>query len=59
MATGSIEELILQLKGKVSFLIVSLNWLVAARVYDFVGTDAPQPGLLDGLLHYLVGTVEV
>jgi phosphate transport system ATP-binding protein len=37
IATGSIEELIHQLKGKVSILIVTHNMQQAARVSDFVG----------------------
>ena len=37
IATGSIEELIHQLKGKVSMLIVTHNMQQAARVSDFVG----------------------
>ena len=37
IATGSIEELIHQLKGKVSILIVTHNMQQAARVSDYVG----------------------
>ncbi len=37
IATGSIEELINELKGKVSILIVTHNMQQAARVSDFVG----------------------
>jgi phosphate transport system ATP-binding protein len=37
IATGAIEELIHQLKGKVSILIVTHNMQQAARVSDFVG----------------------
>jgi phosphate transport system ATP-binding protein len=37
IATGSIEELINELKGRVSILIVTHNMQQAARVSDFVG----------------------
>jgi phosphate transport system ATP-binding protein len=37
IATGSIEELMNELKGKVSILIVTHNMQQAARVSDFVG----------------------
>ena len=37
IATGSIEELISELKGRVSILIVTHNMQQAARVSDFVG----------------------